>query len=71
MSQFQPGWADEMGRGASSPDEQTRATALGVKPRRCFRVVAADVEKSRRRGSSRGPASRYALKNLPPIEEEE
>jgi hypothetical protein len=68
--QFPPGWADAAGRGASSPDEQTRAKALGVTPRRCFRVSQADVSASRARGSRRGPRTRYALKNLPPIEEE-
>lgn len=71
MSQFQPGWVDAVCHGATSPDEQTRAKALGVKPRRCFRVDSADVQKSRARGSRKGPASRYALKNLPPITEDE
>jgi hypothetical protein len=72
MSQsFQPGWVDAVCEGAKSPDEQTRAKALGVKPRRNFRVIAADVEKSRARGSRRGAGSRYALRNLPPITEED
>lgn len=71
MSQFTPGWVDAIAQGAKSPDEETRAKALGVKPRRCFRVAAADVEQSRRKGSRRGTASRYALKNLLPIEEDD
>ena len=40
-------------------------------PKRCFRVSAADTARSRRRGSRLGLASRYALRNLPPLEEEE
>ena len=40
-------------------------------PRRCFRFRQEDKRKSRERGSRRGNASRYALRNLPPIEEDE
>lgn len=71
MSQFFPGWVDSLASAVKSRDEETRAKALGVKPRRNFRVVAADVEQSRRRGSRRGPASRYALKNYQPVTEED
>lgn len=41
------------------------------KPRRSYRVSAADTERSRRRGLRRGNASRWALRGLPPIEEDE
>ncbi len=40
-------------------------------PQRCFRVSEADRQKSRVRGAKRGNASRFALKNLPPIDEED
>lgn len=38
--------------------------------RRCFRVSAAATDESRRRGSRLGLAHRYALRNLPPIEQD-
>jgi hypothetical protein len=66
-----PGWAEELGRRASSPDEATRAEALGVQPRRCFRVSDADTLASRRRGQRKGTRSRHGLKSLPPLEEDE
>ena len=69
--QFPPGWVDALCHAVKQPDEQVRAKALGQTPRRNFRVVAADVEKSRARGSRRGASSRYGLKNLPPITEDE
>ncbi len=37
-------------------------------PKRAFRVSQADVERSRKRGSSRGARSRFALRSLPPID---
>lgn len=67
--QFPPGWTDAV-RGAASKDEATRAKALGVEPRKCFRVSESRKADSRKRGSQRGVASRYALKNLPPIDED-
>jgi len=67
--QFPPGWTDAV-RGAASPDEATRAKALGVEPRKCFRIDEGRISESRRRGSRRGAAGRHALKNLPPIEED-
>jgi hypothetical protein len=72
MSQsFMPGWVDAIRAEVESKDEVKRSEALGCKPRRCFRVAPADRRASYRRGSARGPASRFALKNLPPIEEDE
>lgn len=65
---LKPGWVDAVARDARSDDPDTRAPALG-EPRRCFRVDQSRTARSRRRGSARGPASRYALRNLPPIEE--
>lgn len=40
-------------------------------PQRCFRVSEDARQKSRLRGARRGNASRFALKNLPPIDEED
>lgn len=72
MSQpLPPGWTDGVRLGAASPDEATRAKALGVEPRRCYRVDGERKSQSRKRGSQRGVASRYALKNLPPIESDD
>jgi hypothetical protein len=72
MSQaFTPGWVDAVCHAVSTKDEATRSEALGLKPRRCFRSSGDEFQKSRSRGSRRGPASRYALKNLPPVDEEE
>lgn len=45
--------------------------APSPEPKRCYRVSKADTERSRRRGSRRGLAHRYALKSLPPVEEDE
>lgn len=66
-----PGWVDAISAEVKSKDEVKRSEALGHKPRKCFRVSPVDRERSYRRGSARGPASRFALKNLPPIEEDE
>ena len=41
------------------------------KPKRCFRYYQEARKESRSRGSRRGSASRWALKSLPPIEEDE
>ncbi len=68
--QLPPGWTDAFTRGVSSPDEATRAEALGVQPRRCFRVSEADTARSAARGRRRGYRSRWALKALPPVKEE-
>ena len=38
---------------------------------RCFRRSEADMQASRRRGGRRGHMSRYGLRNLPPLDEEE
>jgi len=60
MSQpLQPGWCDEVA--VTSAEER----------KRCFRVSQDALAASRKRGSQRGARSRYALKNLPPIEEDE
>lgn len=40
-------------------------------PKRCFRESEADREASRQRGLKRGRAARWALRTLPPIEEDE
>lgn len=59
MSQpIQPGWCDEV-------------AAASEEPKRCFRVSQDALAASRKRGSIRGARSRYALKNLPPIDEDE
>ncbi len=42
-----------------------------AEPKRRYTICPAAFERSRRRGSRRGLASRYALRSLPPIEEEE
>jgi hypothetical protein len=69
MSQsLAPGWVDAIRAEVQSKDEVKRSEALGCKPRRCFRVAPADRAQSYRRGSARGPASRFALKNLPPVD---
>lgn len=59
MSQpLQPGWCDQAMK------------AGGTETKRAFRVRQADVEASRKRGSAKGARSRYALKNLPPVDDE-
>ncbi len=58
MSELKPGWADEVAK--KEPE-----------PKRCFRFYQDAWAASRKRGSERGARSRYALKNLPPIEEDE
>jgi hypothetical protein len=40
-------------------------------PRRCFRFSQQDVNRSRSKGQKKGIVSRYALRNLPPVEEDE
>ncbi len=52
-------------------ERQPAPKAPQPEPKRCFRVSAVDTARSRRRGSRLGLASRYALRNLPPLEEEE
>jgi hypothetical protein len=69
--QFPPGWVDAIAQGVKSGDEKTRAEALGVQPRRCFRLSNEAYKRSRQRGSQRGYQTRYGLRNLPPIEEDE
>lgn len=39
--------------------------------KRCFRFSQEERQRSRSKGSKKGNASRYALRNLPPIEEDE
>ena len=46
------------------------AEKIEQKPRKCYRVRQADVIRSRARGRRRGNASRWALKNLPPLAED-
>jgi hypothetical protein len=53
--ELRPGWCEHQ---PNTPPE----------PQRCFRVRETDVQKSRVRGAKRGNASRFALKNLPPID---
>jgi hypothetical protein len=69
--QFPPGWVDALAPAVKSGDEKTRAEALGVKPRRCFRISNDAFTASRKRGSARGHVTRYGLKGLPPVEKEE
>jgi hypothetical protein len=69
--QLPPGWVDALASAVKSGDEKTRSEALGVKPRRCFRRSSDDTfTRSRKRGSARGHATRYALKELPPVDAE-
>lgn len=58
MSELKPGWCDEVAK--QEPEKK-----------RCFRFAQDAWAASRKRGSERGARSRYALKNLPPIEEDE
>jgi hypothetical protein len=69
--QFPPGWVDAICQGVKSGDEKTRAKALGVTPRRCFRISDQAFTASRKRGSARGHMTRYGLKGLPPVEGDE
>lgn len=55
---LEPGWADEQ----HAKDESKR---------RCYRVSAADTERSRRRGARKALHNRWALRGLPPIEEDD
>jgi hypothetical protein len=60
MSQpLQPGWCDQAKKAGGTEE-----------PKRCFRVRQADVEASRKRGSAKGARSRFALRNLPPVDDE-
>lgn len=55
---FTPGWADEIGKALASKDEQERATAMGVQPRRCFRINTKARAESAARGGRLGHKSR-------------
>lgn len=66
--QFPPGWVDAICHGVKTGDEQVRSKALGLKPRRCFRLSNEAFTESRKRGSARGHQTRYGLKGLPPLE---
>lgn len=53
-----PGWAETLGKAAASKDEQERAKALGLKPRRCFRINRAAQKESAARGGRLGRRNR-------------
>lgn len=53
-----PYWADNIAAALKSGDEQERASVLGVKPRHCFRVSAAKMLESSRRGGQIGGTRR-------------
>lgn len=67
QSNLTPGWVDEIATAVASKDEPTRAEALGVTPRRCFRSSRAQVEQARVRGNKLGSRKRP----LPPLGFEE
>lgn len=52
------GWAETLGKGLASKDEQERAAAMGVDPRRCFRINRAAQKESAARGGILGHKSR-------------
>jgi hypothetical protein len=53
-----PGWADALGRAAASKDEKERAAALGLEPRRNFRIDRKRRSESAARGGKLGRRSR-------------
>jgi hypothetical protein len=49
-----PGWADAIAKGVASKSEPERAEALGVKPRRNFKIDRARQRESAARGGRLG-----------------
>ncbi len=72
MSQaLAPGWTEAFTRAVSSPDEATRAEALGMRPRKCLRTPESRTLLSRQNGNRQSQLTRSAQRHLPPIDEEE
>jgi hypothetical protein len=53
-----PGWVDAIAKGVASKDEAERAEALGLKPRRNFRIDRARQRESAARGGRLGRRTR-------------
>lgn len=53
-----PGWVEAVGKAAASKDETERAEALGLKPRRNFRIDRKRRSESAARGGKLGRRAR-------------
>lgn len=62
MADLKPGWADLLAPAVKTGDEATRAEALGVKPRRNFRIDRTRMADSARRGGQLGRKSQWGTK---------
>jgi hypothetical protein len=56
---FQPGWADTIGKALASKDETERAEAVGLTPRRNFRIDRKRQAESAARGGRLGRRKRH------------
>lgn len=53
-----PGWCESFGKALAERDEQKRAAALGVEPRRNFRIDKARMAASAAKGARKGAISK-------------
>lgn len=67
---LEPGWCDRIAPAVASTDEHTRATALGVTPRRNFRIDPKRRAASAARGGQLGAISKAARRKLAAQEDE-
>lgn len=69
LMKLEPGWVDRIAPAVSSKDERTRATAMGLTPRRNFRIDPKRRAASAALGGQRGAISKAARRKLAAQEE--
>jgi hypothetical protein len=70
VSAFQPGWVDRIAPAVATKEEHTRATAMGLVPRRNFRIDRARRAASAALGGQRGAVTKAARRKLAAQEDE-